>query len=219
MIQSNRAVEPLLSCGRSICLGMAGFPDLLRLNNLRNRSKKVFSVVTCCMDVGAWRSDHCRSPAGLTSDEESRFSGLAEREGVSLSGSSCFSGDRISAGGGTSSGPVGGGVVCSSRISCFCGDWISAEGSTSSGVVGGGSVRPARITCFSGDWVSAERGRFSDPIEVGLVLRLRRRKTSVKTAAATMIITIKSSHCAVPIIQPSFALEGGALIRILQFEY
>ncbi len=219
MIQSNRAVEPLLSCGRSICLGMAGFPDLVRLKKLLNRSKKVSFVVTPCMAAGVWRLNDCRSPAGLTSDEEGRFSGLVSREVVSLSGSSCFSGDWMSVERGTSSGPVGGGLVCSSRSSCFSGDRISAEGSTSSGLVGGGSVRPARITCFPGDWVSAESGRFSGPINGGLVRRPRRRKTSVKTTAAAMITPIKSSHCAVAIIQPSFALEGGLLIRILQFDY
>ena len=179
-----------MSCGRSICLGMAGFPDLLRLKNLRNRLKKVFSAVTPCMEVGAWCSDHWRSPVGLTSDEESRFSGFVGLEVVSLSGSTCFSADRISAEAGTSSGSVGGGIVWASRGSCFPGDWIPAE-----------------------------KGRSSGPIVGGLILRLRRRKTGVKMAAVIMIMTTKSSHSGVPIIQPSFALEGRLLIRILRFEY
>ena len=179
-----------MSCGRSICLGMDGFPDLLRRKNLRNRSKKVFSVVTPCMDPADWRWDHWRASAGLTSDEESRFSGLAGREVVSLSGSSCFSGD-----------------------------WIAVERGTSSGSMGGGSVWPSGSICFPGDWIPAERGRPSGPIVGGLVLRLRRRKTGVKMAAVIMIMTTKSSHSGVPIIQPSFALEGGVSIRILRFEY
>ena len=179
-----------MSCGRSICLGMDGFPDLLRRKNLRNRSKKVFSAVTPCMGPGAWRSDHWRASAGLTSDEESRFSGFVGLEVVSLAGSTCFSADRI-----------------------------SAEAGASSGSAGGGLVWPSRGSCFPGDWIPAEKGRSSGPIVGGLVLRFRRRKTSVKTAAITMIMTIKSSHSAAPIIQPSFALEGDLLVRILRFEY
>jgi hypothetical protein len=85
--------------------------------------------------------------------------------------------------------------------------------------MGGGSVWPSGSICFPGDWIPAERGRSSGPIVGGLVLRLRRRKTGVKMAAVIMIMTTKSSHSGVPIIQPSFALEGGVSIRILRFEY